>query len=98
FGGPAIVIEVRDAITGGPAACGAVGQIQSGEDIEVLTELDDCASQPDALVLEGGTRAGTYTVTLTKSGYQTWVLNDVVVRSARCGLVPTHLSASLLPV
>src|SRR5262245_49019273 len=70
-GVPGIMVEVRDAATGAPAACGAQGwaqQIRSTR-VELLDETDDCTAHPDGLYLQGVGRAGLYLVSIRKSGY-----------------------------
>ena len=42
-------------------------------------------------------RAGTYTVTVAKPGFQSWVRKDVEVDEGECHVVPVRLEAVLSP-
>jgi hypothetical protein len=74
---PGLVIEVRDAKTGQPAACGAQATIRDGAYVE--TVADSCTGE--GLRLRGAfERSGTYDVQITKPGYKDWTRDAVVVR------------------
>jgi hypothetical protein len=90
-----VVVEVRDAVTGAPAADGARLTVRDGEYVET-TEAR--VPSPDALFLQGaGERAGTYDVTVQKSGYQDWTRTGVRVREDECHVIPVQLDARLQP-
>jgi hypothetical protein len=99
---PAIVVEVRDAITSAPAAAGAVGVIKDGSYTDTLrvTHFTGApASDQTAVGLSGGYgRPGTYDVTLTKPGYQAWSQTGVNVPSGPCGPLTARLEAFLTPL
>jgi hypothetical protein len=42
-------------------------------------------------------RAGTYTVTVDKPGFESWVRDDVEVEAGECHVVPVRLEAVLSP-
>src|SRR5262245_47159283 len=66
---PNLVLEVRDAITGAPAARGAIGSANHANS-GITTELYGFA---DSLQLQGQwarEQAGTYTVSVQKPGFQ----------------------------
>jgi hypothetical protein len=42
-------------------------------------------------------RAGTYTVTVDKLGFETWVRDDVEVQAGECHVFPVRLEAVLSP-
>ena len=91
---PPILVEVRDATTGQPAAQGASGWITSGSYTSPL--MPAAADEPLVLASEGG--AGTYDVAVQKAGYSTWTRNGVLVRGGRCGVQRSVvLGAALQP-
>ena len=44
-----------------------------------------------------GERAGIYTVTITKSGYQTYISSPIVVNRDICHVIPQSLTVNLQP-
>jgi hypothetical protein len=88
----AVVITVRDSISGDPAADGTLG-ILTGAGV------DDTLINSDPLTLLGGDKTGTYTVTIDKPGYLTWSASDVhVTEVGECAnVIPVDLSAKLQP-
>jgi hypothetical protein len=93
------MVEVRDSGSGEPAACGATGLAHEGAYIEALTGLDDCVTQSDTWVhlLGAWERAGVYTVTIRKPGYQDWIREQVVVTADECHVRTVKLQADLIP-
>jgi hypothetical protein len=92
---PAIVVEVRDG-AGQPAADGARGAVHDGAYVDSL--------RPN--VWDGGQllgfraayeRAGTYTVTVEKPGYQSWQVDGVRVTRDECHVRTQRLVATLVP-
>lgn len=77
-----IIVEVRDAATGLPAAQGAMGTIRSGTYVGTL--LPATSTEPLELHAPGG--PGMYDVTVQKTGYRDWTRNDVRVTGGRCGV------------
>jgi len=94
-----INLQVRDATTGAPAACGATGEIREGDLVELVTLSETrCATFPDSLSFAGAwERAGTYTVVVKKPGYQDWVKEEVVVMEGACHVQTVTLQANLEP-
>lgn len=93
---PAIVVEIRDAITQAPLAAGARGTIRDGTYVDSLRPRQTDASGR-LLVLAAGTgRAGSYDVTVVHPGYQTWQ-QAVVVGTTSCGLASRVLQVNLEP-
>jgi hypothetical protein len=88
----AVVVTVRDSISGAAAAMNALGTI-------VGEGVDDTLRQSDSLTLLGGDRLGTFTVKIEKSGYFTWSQSDVrVTKTGPCGnVLPVSLTARLQP-
>lgn len=84
-------VIVLDASTGNPIF----------QDIEVKA-VDESYQEILALVpgLEyafagAGERAGVYTVTITKSGYQTYISSPIVVNRDFCHVIPESLTVNL---
>lgn len=89
---PGIVVQVRDAATQEPAVSGATGVISDGSYTEELQSLS-----VNLLELVGALeRAGTYTVTIDKPGYQQWKQERVRVRDGRCHVQTVTLQANLV--
>jgi hypothetical protein len=87
-----VVVSVRDSISGQPTADGAIGTL-------VAAGVDDTLFHSDALTLIGGDRTGTFTVTIDRPGYLTWIASNVrVTEHGPCGnVIPVELSAKLQP-
>lgn len=91
---PGIVVQVRDAVTQAPAAFGATGVVSDGS---FTAQLRQGQSGENALEMHGADeRAGTYTVTVDKPGYQQWKQERVRVRNGRCHVETVTLQASLV--
>lgn len=87
-------VEVRDAVTGAPAALGATGSIRDGDVVHELQMLDP--SEALYLTTYGG--AGMYDVLIQKEGYRDWTRPRVQVRDRGCGQLETvRLEAQLEP-
>lgn len=90
-----INVEVRDAVSGAPAAAGARLTIREGDYVETM----DGPAVPELVLLFGaGERAGSYTVTVQKAGYQEWTRRNVIVRDGGCHVLSVRLEARLQPV
>ena len=87
----AINVDVRDSLTGQPAAAGAIGVAAEGSYADTLDAFS-------ATSLGGAyERAGTYAVTVRKPGYREWRRDGVVVTSDPCHIRPVQLQARLVP-
>ncbi len=81
---PAIKVEVFDAETGYPAACGAVVTLRDGNFEERISNREgpDC---DERFVFSGaGERPGVYDIQVVKDGYLAWYKYDVVVSENLC--------------
>jgi len=91
---PSIAIEVNalDSISQLSVADSARGVVQSGSYLDSL--------HLSGRVLLGGTKLGTYQVTVDRPGYREWVHANVhVTRESPCGnVIPVQLIALLQPV
>lgn len=87
-----VVVTVRDSVSGQAAADNSIGTL-------VGTGVDDTLLHRDSLTLSGGTQLGTFTVTIDRPGYLTWIANNVMVtETGSCGSVlPVQLTARLQP-
>jgi len=97
----AIVATVRDSATGVPRVLGAKLHVRDGayadSAVGSLPEQTFLASG-FARLSNGATgdgRPGTYDVTVTAAGYETWQRSGVRVSSARCGVVSVNLLVRL---
>ncbi len=88
----AVIVTVRDSISGTGAATNALGTIVGNSVVDTLI-------QRDSLTFEGGDRLGTFTVTIEKPGYFTWSRANVrVTQTGPCGnVLPVSLTALLQP-
>lgn len=88
----AVVVTVRDSISGDAAAAGAIGVLTGAG-------VDDTLINTDPLTLLGGDKTGTYTVTIDKPGYFRWSVSNIhVTEVGPCGnVIPVDLNAKLQP-
>jgi hypothetical protein len=93
----AVTVEIRDSVTGFPAAYRARLVIRSGTYVDGMTDTTPPSDSATALVLGAGTdRPGTYEVTVSKSGYATWTRTVVVAPGEGCDEVKGVLLHVLL--
>jgi hypothetical protein len=90
---PYIVVEVRDARTGQPAARGASGLAVDGGFSDNLRAINELELHPSVY-----DRAGTYDVVVTKAGYSSWRTRSVQVRDGSCSVRTVRLQAALQPL
>jgi hypothetical protein len=90
----AVEVTVLDSISGASLADGAYGSARVGAEVDSLR----LSSPPP--VLQGGTKLGTYDLTVEHPGYREWTRTGVVVsQQGTCGNpVPVALVARLQPV
>jgi len=84
-------VEIRDSLSGAGLAHTALTLVTDGERSDTLL-VGDAELQSGAV-----DRPGTYEVTITTAGYQTWQLAGVEVEEVGCHLETTHLQALLQP-
>jgi hypothetical protein len=87
-------VEVRDAVTGAPAALGAVGHVSEGA---FRADLESNGAADPARLFGPWERAGNYTVTVQKPGYRSWTQANVRVTADRCHVRTVELRADLQP-
>lgn len=97
---PAVQVEVYDARTGRPAAGGASGWVRRGTTQNPLQVVGwkgpQIADSTAYLMSDGHGRPGTYTVQITRPGYQTWQVEGVRVKKTECGVHTAKLRAELV--
>jgi hypothetical protein len=91
-------VTVRDSVTHIPAGRQALAVAQDGAYTETLQFLGEF-NPTDSLTFVGAAeRAGTYQITVTKAGYQTWTRGGVPVRADVCHVLPVAVEVRLQPV
>jgi hypothetical protein len=73
-------VEVRDSVTGALASAGATLVARDGAYIDSVTVTADFAR-----ITMAENRTGTYTLTISKQGYLTWVRAGIVAQGDECG-------------
>jgi hypothetical protein len=96
---PGILIRVVDSATGAPTSCGARAVITADGYAEVVENpFSGSPSCDDGLPLAGAhERAGTYAVTVTKTGYYDFTRTDIVVNAGECHVNTVTVQANLDP-
>lgn len=96
---PGIAVYVFDQETGSPISCGATVVIGNGSYTETVTEVNlydgfegNCINFG---ALEGMVGKGSYTVIVSKVGYQDYVATDVEVVEGSCGVITTDVEVYL---
>ena len=88
-----ISMEVINATSRIPSAAGATMTLSEANYLESTVGIEDTA------VLFGAPeREGTYTVSVARSGYHTWVQSHVVVTADECHVQTVSLTAQLEPL
>ena len=89
----AIIATVLDSASGTSIADSAYGVVQAGADVDSLRRT---APPP---VLLGGTKLGTYQVTIDRPRYDEWTRTNIVVsQQGPCGnTIPVRITALLQP-
>ncbi len=91
----AVVVEIRDSLSGRPEAFGATIELRDGG-FAASTTVNAGDSLSLAVAGLGGERPGVYEVTVTKPGFQRWSRRDVRVSRSDCGVSPAYLFARLV--
>lgn len=88
----AVIITVRDSLSGKALADSATGTLE-------VAGVDEMLQAVDSLRMIGGDRRGTYSVTVDRAGYVPWTKANVqVTERGDCGNpIPVRLSANLQP-
>jgi hypothetical protein len=84
-------VTVKDAATGAVLTDGVEVVAADGaseENLELLTSATVFSGAPE--------NPGSYVITVTKAGYQTYVTQPVVVTSDACHVIPKNITIELL--
>lgn len=90
-----IAIQVIDAVSGKPIACGAHAVVTAGTYSESVDKpaIAGCSDgDPLGAAYE---RPGTYAITVSKSGYRDFTIKDVVVAADVCHVTTVTVEARL---
>ncbi|HXG01274.1 MAG TPA: hypothetical protein VNL69_10810 [Bacteroidota bacterium] len=90
-----IQLDVRDALTGEPAAEGALAYALDGSYADTLDVLPTLPPQAPLTMAGVFERPGVYTVVVRKTGYRDWMQVGVVVRHDGCHVITVMLDARL---
>lgn len=89
-----VVVEVRDSVTGAPAAAGARLVVRDG----AYADTSDQLPFTEPLMLQAaGERGGRYDLTVQKPDYRDWTRTGVRVWEDGCHVIPVRLEARLQP-
>ena len=98
---PAILLEVREAGTGFPAAHDARGAVRDGTYLDSLRVVgwEGGIPSPSTELLMGAAldRPGQYAITLEKPGYETWQRSGITVGVGTCGTDQVQIPVLLVP-
>lgn len=90
-------VYVNDSLTNAHIASGASLVARDGT-FKDSVAFPAARPEVDAFPLKSaGERAGTYTITVTKPGYQAWTRTSVKVTSDECHVIPVNVTALLKP-
>jgi hypothetical protein len=99
---PAIVVEVRHAETGAPAAADVAGAVRDGSYVDSLTvsgwEGPTVGAESAVEMSAAPERPGRYSMELMKPGFVAWSMEDVIVEDGICHVQTVHLRALLEPL
>jgi hypothetical protein len=93
---PGIAVAVRDSVSGASIAQGASGTITSGSYTEAMRPLQNDNDGIPLWIGGADERAGTYSLRITRPGYQTWTQSNVKVQEGPCHVFTTQLNARLV--
>ena len=88
-------VQVEDSITSAPSASGAQLIARDGAYADTASYAPNRPDLDDLPLVAAGERAGTYTVTVRKSGFLDWERSNVVVTADECHVRPVALTARL---
>ncbi len=90
-------VQVRDSVTGLGAASGASLVVLDGSFKDSVAFPANRPDLDNMSLSSAGERAGTYNISVRKSGYAVWSKSSVVVTSDVCHVKPVLVTALLKP-
>jgi hypothetical protein len=84
-------VIVLDAVTGNPIFQDIEVKAVDGTYLEIL----ELVPSSEYAFVGAGERAGTYVVTITKAGYQTYTSAPIVLTRDECHVIPQSLTVNL---
>ena len=87
-------ITVKDAVTGDFLSSGVTVIAQDGSYTETLEQFPN---EEVPVFIGAWGRAGTYIVTVSKEGYQTFTSEPIVVTADICHVIPQQVTVALQP-
>lgn len=94
---PAVIVEVRNAVTEDPEAENAEGVLIDGNYTDSLRIKEETDEGIPVALAGGFERAGTYSVRIDKPGFQAWTREGVDVDEGECGPETERLDARIEP-
>ena len=88
-------VTVQDSATGAPSASGAQLIARDGAYADTSSYPPNRADLDALPLVAAGERAGTYTVTVRKTGFLDWERSHIVVTADECHVRPVALTARL---
>ena len=86
-------MDVINATSRTPSAAGATMTLSEGDYLESTIGIED-----NSVLFGAPEREGTYTVSVARSGYHTWVRSNMVVTADECHVQTVSLTAELEPI
>lgn len=94
-----ITVNLYDSVSGEPVSrCETSYQIVDGQYLEDDNDnFSNDTCETSTSIYAAGERAGTYDITITKTGYETWDTNDLIVNEDECHVNTVTVDAFLVP-
>ena len=94
---PALAVYVKDAVTGAGVASGASLVAREGSYKDSVAAPEGRPDLDNSPLYAAAERAGTYQLTVTKTGYGAWTQSNVRVTANECHVNTATLTALLQP-
>ena len=95
---PAVVVEVRNAVTGVPEAKNADGRLIDGSYNDSMRVPSGNSEGVPTALAGADERAGTYTVLVEKQNFESWSQSGIEVSEGECGVKTERVTAELRPI
>jgi hypothetical protein len=94
---PAVAVYVKNSSTSADIASGASLVVRDGNYKDSVAAPNNRPDLDNSPLYAGAERAGTYQVTVTKTGFAEWTQSDVRVTANKCHVNTVTLTALLQP-